>query len=116
MSESFQTPTSIFPLSRNPIRPNIFFSSMFRLVAKASRMPPARDSSKAIRQILLDCQKIRPINQPTATKKRNSPDDNLFVFGSHAAPFKEAAANGPYGRSPSKKKRNSDDFQQEFRR
>src|SRR4051812_35523083 len=50
--ESFQTPTSRLPLSRKPTPPNIFFSSMLFLRARAPRMRVARDSSKAIVLVL----------------------------------------------------------------
>lgn len=42
MSESFQTPTSMFPFSRKPIPPNIFFSSTFLRRVSVLRMRSAR--------------------------------------------------------------------------
>jgi|GEM_PF-6635419 len=48
MSESFQTPNIMLPLSMKPMPPNIFFSSMFFLRPRASRMRAARNASKAM--------------------------------------------------------------------
>lgn len=50
MSRSFQTPAKALPLSMKQMQPNIFFSSTFLRRARASRMRPARDSSKGIGQ------------------------------------------------------------------
>ena len=45
---SFQTPTRALPLRKKQMQPNIFFSSMFFLRTRASRMRAARDSSKGM--------------------------------------------------------------------
>lgn len=77
---AFRTARSKLPVSRKPLPPNIFFSSMFFLRAGASRMRAARDSSKAVDcSVPASVRQRQPVIRPELFHRRWLPTTTSFA-------------------------------------